>query len=148
MHFYPAWLYKAPGSPLHFLELIQSHYIATYNDPIAQWTPQTATGHDAWIPLFLRIEVVFSLPLVLYAVYRLGIQRAGTTGPVELLFLVYAFETAFTTLVCINDVFWWDDAVYDQELKRTFIVNLFGPWFVIRKCSPPVNSWRNAYPSD
>ncbi len=119
---------------MHFLELIQANYISTYNDPILQWTPEVAAGHDGWISLFLQIEMIFTLPVVLYAVYRLGIKRAGTTGPIELLFLVYAFETAFTTFICINDVFGWDDAVYSQELKRTFMFNLFGPWFAIRAC--------------
>ncbi|KAK3938324.1 hypothetical protein QBC46DRAFT_355966 [Diplogelasinospora grovesii] len=130
-HFYPKWLYASPESPLHFMQLIKDNYISTYNDPIAQWTAETATQHSSWIPLFLSIEMLFSAPIVLYAVYRLGVKRAGTTGANELLFLVYAFETAFTTLVCIHDVLYWDDAVYNIDLKRTFVFNLFGPWFVI-----------------
>ncbi|KAK1768154.1 transmembrane protein 6/97 [Phialemonium atrogriseum] len=130
--FYPKHLYEPPGSPLHLLQRIRTFYVATYNDPIVQWTP--ALGRDSWIPLFTRIEMLFQLPAAAYAVHRLGRRRrAGTTGADELLYLVYALETALTTLVCLNDVLWWDDVVYPAGLKRVFIFQIYGPWFAIRK---------------
>lgn len=87
--------------------------------------------------LFLYIEFGFTLPVVLYAVYRLGFSHRskGTSGADELLFLVYGFETAFTTLVCFHDVFYWDESDYSAELKSTFKYNFFGPWIVMRQYS-------------
>lgn len=88
--------------------------------------------------LFLYLEFGFTLPVVLYAVYRLGLssfygRSSGTSGLDELVFLVYGFETAFTTLVCFHDVFYWDDTLYSAELKNTFKYNFFGPWIVMRE---------------
>jgi len=82
------------------------------------------------VPLFLWAELLFSLPAILYALYRLA-GRAGTTGALELLLLVYAFETAFTAAVCINDVGYWDPAAYPPRLKNVFRYQLYGPWFAV-----------------
>jgi hypothetical protein len=131
---WPAWAYEPAGAPLHAAYELKQWYIQKYNDPVVQWSPETAAGHDSWMGLFLYLEFAFLLPTVLYGVYRLAVQRRGTSGCDELLFLVYALEVAFTTLVCIYDTFYWDNAVYSAELKRELQVQLYGPWFVIRKC--------------
>lgn len=135
-------MYEPAGAPLHLIYAAKEWYIKTYNDPIVQWSAETAAGHDNWMGLFMHVEVVFTLPVVLYAVYRFGIHHKGTSGADELLFLVYALEVAFTTLVCIHDVFYWDSAVYSAELKKTFLVQFYGPWFVIRKCTSHPESRR------
>ena len=131
---WPKWVYEPVGALLHPIILVKEWYIQTYNDPIVQWSVETAAGHDSWMGLFLRVEFVFLLPTVLYGVYRLGVQRRGTSGGDELLFMVYALEVAFTTLVCIYDTFYWDSAVYSDELKSTMRIQFYGPWFLIRKC--------------
>lgn len=131
---YPEHLWQPTTGPLHFLYRLRSFYIATYNDPIMQWTPDT--GHDHWIHLFFNLEMVFLLPTCMYAVYQHGVRAdrtAGFTGSEELLYLVYAFQTAFTTLVCLNDVAYWDPAVYPASAKKTFIFGLYGPYFAIRR---------------
>lgn len=127
---YPAWLYKETGSPLHFLQKISDYYIETYNDPLVQ----SATEPN-WIQLFFLVELAFSLPTAIYAAFYLSGTR-GTTGPLELLWLVYAFETAFSTLICINEIFYFDPAVYSQDAKNVFMYHLYGPWFVIREFFP------------
>lgn len=131
---WPAWVYEPPAAPLHVFYTLKEWYIKEYNDPIVQWSATTATGHDSWMGLFLYLELAFLLPTVLYGIYRLGVQRRGTSGADELLFFVYALEMAFTTLVCIFDSFYWDSTVYSADLKRTFWVQFYGPWFVICKC--------------
>ncbi|OAA66832.1 hypothetical protein SPI_01408 [Niveomyces insectorum RCEF 264] len=144
---YPAWLCAAPGSPLHALHRFRQWYVATYNDPLVQWTPDPAVraglggAGGSWLPLFFALELGFALPTALYAVYRLaGVVRGGngggrttgrTTGPLELLLLVYAFETALTTAVCIHDVAYWDPAVYSVAQKNVFRYQLMGPWLAM-----------------
>jgi len=81
----------------------------------------------------MHIEFLFTLPIVLYTVYRLGIQRKGTSGADELLLLVYGLETALTTSVCLYDVSYWDDALYPSRLKNVFRFQFYGPWMLIRK---------------
>lgn len=138
MPLYPAHLHEPPSSPLHFLDRLRSFYISTYNDPIMQWTPDA--GHDNWIRLFFDLEMLFLLPTCVYAVYQHGVRadrKFGFTGAEELLYLVYAFQTAFTTLVCLNDVAYWDPAVYSASDKRMFVFGLYGPSFAIRKWAPP-----------
>ncbi|ROW14041.1 hypothetical protein VPNG_04040 [Cytospora leucostoma] len=125
VQFYPAWLYKTPETPLYFLQQLKDFYVATYNDPLVQ--PETEPN---WIPVMFIIELFFQLPVVIYGAWSLSGKR-GTTGPLELLLLVYAFETAFSTLLCINDVFSWDPAVYSPEQKNVFLYQLYGPWFAI-----------------
>lgn len=101
--------------------------MATYNDPLVQ--PETEPN---WMHLVSVVEIGFQLPVALYAAWRLSGKR-GTSGPFELLLLVYAFETAFSTLLCVNDVFYWDPAVYSWEQKKVFLFQLYGAWLVIRK---------------
>lgn len=99
-----------------------------------QWTPDN--GHDNWIPFFFNFEILFLLPTCLYAVYQHGVKadrKTGFTGPEELLYLMYAFVTGFTTLVCLNDVAYWDPAVYSAQDKKMFVFGLYGPYFAIRK---------------
>lgn len=138
---YPAWLCAEPGSPLHALHRFRQWYIDTHNDPLVQWSPSThpllSSGGGSWVPLFFWIELVFTLPTVLYAVARLGRIRAGTaatastTGSLELLLLVYALETALTTAVCIHNVSYWDPAVYSDAQKNVFRFQLMGPWLAM-----------------
>ncbi|ROW05445.1 hypothetical protein VSDG_00545 [Cytospora chrysosperma] len=125
VQFYPEWLYKLPGSPLYFLQQLKDFYVATYNDPLVQ--PET---EPHWMPLMFMVELCFQLPVVFYATWRLS-GKSGTTGRLELLLLAYAFETAFSTLLCINDVFYWDPAVYSPDQKNVFLYQLYGPWFAI-----------------
>lgn len=128
---YPSWL-VSQGAPLHFLQRFRDWHLATYNDRILSWTPENSGGNNSWIGLCLAIELGVSLPVVLWGVRRFVASSLGTTGAEELLFLVYAFETAFTTLICINDISYWDPAVYSPAMKNNFLYQ-YGPWFVIRE---------------
>ncbi|CAK7237322.1 hypothetical protein SCUCBS95973_009920 [Sporothrix curviconia] len=142
---YPAWLVADAGAPLHFLHTFRQWYVATYRDPLIEWTPARDAALGAggsWMSLFLWIELTFTLPVVFYAVYRFASKlssklsskpatSASTTGPLELLLLVYALETALTTAVCIHDVGFWNPAVYSTADKNVFRFQLFGPWFAM-----------------
>ncbi len=133
LDFLPTSLYLPPTSPLHFAHQAKADYNAQWNDPITQWSPATASGHDSWMGLFLTIEFVALLPVLLFTVYRLGIQRRGTSGAHELLLVLYGFEVAFTTLVCINDVFYWDEKTHPTEKKRQLVLQYYLPFFIARK---------------
>jgi hypothetical protein len=133
-YMWPAWLYEPVGSPLHAAFEMKAWYIGKYNDPIVQWTAETASGHDSWMGLFMHLEFFFLLPTVLYGIYRLAVQRRGTSGCDELLFLVFALEVAFTTLICIYDTSFLDEAVYPAAIKNELQFQLYAPWCIIRKC--------------
>ncbi|CAK7566820.1 MAG: hypothetical protein SEPTF4163_004774 [Sporothrix epigloea] len=133
---YPSWLAADPGAPLHFLYTFRRWYSATYRDPLMDWTPALGVELSAggsWMSLFMFIELAWTLPVVLYAVYRFASKSASTrtTGPLELLLLVYGLEVALTAAVCINDVSYWNPAVYSTADKNVFRFQLFGPWFVM-----------------
>lgn len=98
-----------------------------------QWSKETASGHDSWMGMFLYLEMAIELPIVLFTVYRLGVQRKGTSGAHELALLVYSFQTAFTTAVCIHDVLYWDTSVYTAEVKNKVIGMSYLPWVIVRK---------------
>lgn len=92
----------------------------------------------------MYLEVFFLLPTAVYAAYSLlpigaAGRKRGTTGPQELLFLIYAFHSALTTLVCVYDVFWWDGAVYSREVKTEFVFKLYGPWLVVCELPSPAS---------
>lgn len=132
LHFYPSSFYLSPSAPLHIFHLARQSYLAETNDPIVQWSPSTAVlgSHDSWIGLFMYLEFGFSLPVVLYGFYKL-VTTKKTTGRDELLFLVYALETALTTLVCIHDVGYWDPKEYSYEVRRKMVLQFLGPWFLV-----------------
>ena len=134
LEFYPSWVYEPRGSPLHIFYAAKQQYIAELNDPIAQWSQATASGHDSWMGLWIYLEWVVALPILLFTVYRLGVQRRGTSGAHELALLVYAFHTALTTLTCIHDVFYWDNAVYTAAVKNKILYQAYSPWLIVRKC--------------
>lgn len=135
------WLCADPGAPLHFLHTFRQWYVATYRDPLIEWTPASGAALGAggsWTALFLWMELLFSLPVVVYAARRLTAARAPTmttttTGPLELLLLVYALETALTTAVCIHDVGYWSPSAYSAADKNVFRFQLYGPWLVMRE---------------
>jgi len=126
-------MYEPAGSPLHAAFRSKQWYIASFNDPIVQWTPETSAGHDSWMGLFLFLEAAFLLPAILYGLYCFGIRRKGTSGEDELLFFVYALEVWFTTVICAFDVWNLDSAVWSAEIKHTLVIQFYGPYLVLRK---------------
>lgn len=129
MPFYPAWLYQAPGAPLHVLQQLRDFYIAEYNDPIVQEDKQ-----PHYMGILFVIEVAMQLPIAFYSVYRLGLgsgKRAGTTGRFELALLVYALETALSTVLCLHFVYSLDPVEYPK--RNVMLLQNYGPWFVARK---------------
>ncbi|CAP67446.1 uncharacterized protein PODANS_1_24490 [Podospora anserina S mat+] len=112
---YPSSLLVPADAPLHFAYKAKQDYIAKFNDPIVQWSPETASGHDSWMGLFIHLEFFFLLPVMIYAMYKMGIRQKGTSGPDELLFFVYALYNALTTAVCIHDTFYWDKTIWADE---------------------------------
>ncbi|KAL2145704.1 hypothetical protein VTI28DRAFT_6579 [Corynascus sepedonium] len=130
-YIWPASLYEPAGSPLHAAYQLKEWYIQKYNDPIVQWSAETASVHDSWMGLFMHLEAFFLLPTVLYGLYRLVVQRRGTSGCDELLLFTYALEVAFTTLVCIYDTSFLDETLYPPAIKHEMQFQLYGPWFVL-----------------
>lgn len=125
MPFYPAWLYKNPGTPLHFLQQLRDFYIAEYDDPIVQ---DDKGPH--YMGILFVLEVAMQLPVALYAVYRLGVGRR-TTGTFELALLVYALETALSTVLVLHFVYMLDPAEYPQ--KNVLLFQNYVPWLISRE---------------
>lgn len=89
------------------------------------------------MPFLFVIEIAFQLPVSLYSLRRLGRGGGeGTSGPYELLLLVYAFETAFSTMLCINHTAYLDPADFTTAQRDVFWYQLMGPWIAFRKCLP------------
>lgn len=130
MPFYPSWLYKDPGAPLHVLQHLRDFYIAEYNDPIVQDDKQ-----PHYMGILFAIEVGMQLPVTLYALYRLGFgsgtKGGRTTGPFELMLLVYALETALSSVLCLHFVYLLDPVEYPK--KDITILQGYVPWVVARK---------------
>lgn len=127
-YLYPAHLYQPPNSPLHFLQRLRDYDISTYNDPLVQ--PHLA---PAFMPLLFAVELGFQLPTVLFALWRLLRRGSPTSGALELLLLVYAFETAFSTVLCMHSVFFLDEALFTPEQRGVFLWQLMGPWVAVRE---------------
>ncbi|KAK3391161.1 transmembrane protein 6/97 [Podospora didyma] len=132
LHFlFPSWVYELAGSPLHFAHRTKQDYITSTNDAIAQWSPEGINGENAWIGFFLYAEIFTTLPVVLYAIWHLGVRRRGTSGATELVLLVYGYHVALSTAMCIYSVLFWDPAVYSREAKRTLILQYYAPWLAV-----------------
>lgn len=83
---------------------------------------------------FFTIELGFQLPVALYSAYRFN--RGTTTGGHELLLLVYAVETALSTMLCMNHAAYLDPKDFTPEQRDVFFYQLMGPWVAFRKWTP------------
>ena len=127
--FYPEWFYVPPNAPFHFLFQIRDWYKATYNDPFFSHPPP-------WFEFFGLVEALGLFPFAVWSLWRFSKMDRGTTGPQELATLIFAFWYAMTTATCINDLFYWDPAIYSWDHKKSFIFEIYGPWLVWRECNP------------
>ncbi|TLS30974.1 hypothetical protein PpBr36_03289 [Pyricularia pennisetigena] len=127
--FYPKWLYASPESPLYFLQRIHDFYVDTYRDLVViEW--HNAVPVRPWVRLFAYFAISFQFPTAVYAALRLRKGR-GTSGGDELLFLVYALEAFLSTLVCIHDVYHWDEKLYTMAEKHFLVGVFYSPWLLI-----------------
>ncbi|KAI1652953.1 transmembrane protein 6/97 [Daldinia decipiens] len=123
---YPISLWVPPSSPFHFLYELRVYYIDTYNDQFFAPPPATI---PSFFPLFAFLELVFHLPVSLWAVRALF--SGGLNGNAELLLLVYGIETALTTATCMYEAFLWDPAVVTAEQKAVLLGGLYGGYLAI-----------------
>jgi hypothetical protein len=132
---YPHSLWEPEGSILRPLGVLHEYVLASMKDPILGWSASSPKAHEmAYVGLLLWGEILFLMPVAVYGAWALWPTRAkkGTTGPQELLFLIWAFEMAFSTVICMNNIFWWDPVEYPDDVKRSFVF-VYGPWVVVRK---------------
>ncbi|KAI3316675.1 transmembrane protein 6/97 [Xylariaceae sp. AK1471] len=131
---YPASLWAPPSSPLHILSQLRQYYITTYNDQFFLPPPAKI---PSFFPLYAFLELVFHLPVSIWAVRALypstskSKSGSGLSGGAELLLLVYGLETALTTLTCMYDAALWDPAVVTLAQKRVLIGGLYGGYFAL-----------------
>ncbi|KAI0379250.1 transmembrane protein 6/97 [Hypomontagnella monticulosa] len=124
---YPSSLWVPPSSPLHFLYDLRVYYIETYND---QFFAPPPAPIPSFFPLFAFLELVFHLPVSLWAV-RAFFSRSGLSGRAELLLFLYGVETALTTATCMYEAYLWDPAVVTKEQKVVLLGGLYGGYFAI-----------------
>ncbi|KAI1420952.1 transmembrane protein 6/97 [Xylaria sp. FL1777] len=123
---YPRALWEPHDAPLRFLGELRRYYAAAYNDQFFQPPPVEVPN---FFPLFAFFELVFHLPVSLWAVRAIwGGVRSGAS---ELLLLVYGLETALTTLTCIYEAAFWDPAVVTLEQKAVIMGGLYGGYFAL-----------------
>ncbi|TRX96982.1 hypothetical protein FHL15_002288 [Xylaria flabelliformis] len=122
---YPKSLWVPASSPLHFLFSLRQYYIANYNDQFFLPPPAEI---PSFFPLFAFLELVFHLPVSLWAV---GALRSGLSGSAELLLLVYGVETTLTTFTCIYDILLWDPAIVTAAQKTALAGGLYGGYLAL-----------------
>ena len=129
MPLYPAALWAPAGAPLHFLADLRAYYLAEYGDQFFAPPPAEV---PSFFPLFALLELVFHLPVSLWAVGRLSRSgSAGLRGKDELLLLVYGLETALTTATCMYEVYLWDPALVSPRQKVVLLGGLYGGYLAL-----------------
>ncbi|KAI5293939.1 hypothetical protein KEM52_004979 [Ascosphaera acerosa] len=106
-------LYPASLTPQVLLRL-RRFYNDTYQD-------KYFTDPTYWGVMFLVMEAVYHLPLSLWAIRAL-IQDHPL---IPLHLLVWAVQTAVTTLTCLADLWSWPDRTVEQ--KKT-LTSMYGPY--------------------
>ncbi|KAI1430690.1 transmembrane protein 6/97 [Xylaria sp. CBS 124048] len=143
---YPSSLWQPRDSPLHFLSTLRDYYLNTYNDQFFRPPPAPI---PTFFPLFAYLELIFHLPISLWAV-RVFLRAPGgkssgssssgsssssgrshLSGSAELLLLVYGIETALTTFTCMYDAAHWDAEVVTFGQKKVLIGGLYGGYFAL-----------------
>jgi hypothetical protein len=120
------------------LAQLREYYITTYNDQFFLPPPAQI---PSFFPLYAFLELVFHLPVSVWAVRALYPSNArsgsgsgsgsGLSGSAELLLLVYGLETALTTLTCMYEAALWDPAVVTLAQKKVLIGGLYGGYFAL-----------------
>ncbi|KAI1083384.1 transmembrane protein 6/97 [Whalleya microplaca] len=124
---YPQSLWVPASSPLHFLYELRAYYLRTYNDQFFAPPPATV---PSFFPLFAFLELVFHLPVSLWAVSKL-VGRGRLNGGAELLLLVYGAETALTTATCMYEIFLWDPVLVSAQQKTVLLGGLYGGYLAL-----------------
>ncbi|KAI1299038.1 transmembrane protein 6/97 [Xylaria venustula] len=125
---YPTRLWQPANAPLAFLGQLRSYYARTYNDQFFQPPPVTV---PPFFTLFAFFELIFHLPVSLWAVQALWSGKVKRSGGAELLLLVYGFQTALTTITCMYEAALWDSEVVSFEQKVTVVGGLYGGYFAL-----------------
>ena len=108
---YPKWLMPAP------LMSLREWQMATYKDRFFIDPP-------AWFLSFVWMEALYHVPLSVWAVGAL--LRDSPLVPVHL--LVWAVQTAVTTMVCIVDYSSWGNFSVEDRMG---LHRLYGPYLVL-----------------
>ncbi|KAJ4987863.1 hypothetical protein SVAN01_06593 [Stagonosporopsis vannaccii] len=83
---------------------VRTWYVATYGDRFFYNPP-------AWFGVLTFLELVFHLPLTLWAIPAL--VRDDPRIPLAL--LVFGMETSITTLVCLAEMWSWEELTSEQS---------------------------------
>ncbi|ETS82931.1 hypothetical protein PFICI_04807 [Pestalotiopsis fici W106-1] len=127
--FYPRSLWATSDAPLSFLGDLRVYYLETYKD---QFFAPPPAPIPSFFPLFAVLELVFHLPVSVWAVRRLWSSGGpGLDGRAELLLLVYGIETVLTTGICMYEAWLWDEALISLSEKAVLLGGLYGSYFAL-----------------
>ncbi|KAF7195284.1 Sigma intracellular receptor 2 [Pseudocercospora fuligena] len=101
-----------------FMTDLRTWYIATYNDQFFVKPP-------AWFTLYIWMELIYHIPLSLYAVQALW---SNTDPKIPIHLLIYAIQTAVTTATCIADYMSWGGHTSEQKLE---LGKLYVPYLML-----------------
>ena len=87
-----------------WMSSLRDWYISTYGDRFFYNAP-------AWFPVLTFLELVYHLPLTLWAIPAL--LRNDPRIPLAL--LVFGLETSLTTLVCLAEMLSWEELTSVQR---------------------------------
>ncbi|KAI1277929.1 transmembrane protein 6/97 [Xylaria sp. FL0933] len=125
---YPRPLWEPSNAPLRVLGDLRTWYAQTYNDQFFQPPP---TPIPNFFPLYAFFELIFHLPVSLWAVGSLWRHSGVRSGGAELLLLVYGLQTALTTLTCVWEAALWDPEIVTFEQKKVVIGGLYGGYLAL-----------------
>jgi hypothetical protein len=108
-----------------FITTLREWYITTYADRFFTQPP-------AWFNLYMYMELVYHVPL---SVWAIGALIRGNAVCVMIVQLVYAVQTAVTTATCIADYLSWSDYLNSQKIE---LGKLYVPYLALCMFLPPL----------
>jgi len=97
--FYPASITPS------FMTYLRSYYVTTYRD-------QFFISPPAWFTAYLYMELLYHIPLTLYAIRALWSAPLKPAAMLHL--LLFSTQAGLTTLTCIAEALSWDRSVEEQ----------------------------------
>jgi hypothetical protein len=122
---YPAFLWKDPSAPLHFIYTFNRFIVELSGDPFAR-----SPSSYPWFEAMTLIELVSQFPLAVYLIYKM-LQKRPIDAPAEVAGLAFGCLNFMGSTITTFELWHMLPATFAPGQQNKLIYTEFGPYAVI-----------------